>query len=114
MAKDDYFVIVYKILAYLYQQLKKGEKIDRNKISYDSKYCNINKEYWIYIMENMQGEGLIKGFKKGSAKNGDNYIEEQLEKIQITPKGIDFLEDKSISDRVSDLTKGIAKSIPGL
>ena len=28
MAKDDYYVIVYKILAYLYVQLKKGEPID--------------------------------------------------------------------------------------
>lgn len=26
MAKDDYFVVVYKILKYLYECLKKGEK----------------------------------------------------------------------------------------
>ena len=28
MAKDDYYVIVYKILAYLYMQLKNGENIN--------------------------------------------------------------------------------------
>lgn len=28
MAKDDYYVIVYKILAYLYVQLKKGESVE--------------------------------------------------------------------------------------
>lgn len=28
MAKDDYFVIVYKILSYLYVQLKSGEDVD--------------------------------------------------------------------------------------
>lgn len=28
MAKDDYFVIVYKILAYLYMKLKNGEEIE--------------------------------------------------------------------------------------
>lgn len=28
MAKDDYHVIVYQILAYLYQCLKKGEQVN--------------------------------------------------------------------------------------
>ena len=28
MAKDDFFYISYKILAYLYHAMKKGEKID--------------------------------------------------------------------------------------
>ena len=30
MAKDDYYVIVYQTLAYLYIQLKAGKRIDIN------------------------------------------------------------------------------------
>ena len=33
MAKDDYFVIVYQIPAYLYQRLKRGEPADGSMIS---------------------------------------------------------------------------------
>ena len=34
MAKDDYHVIVYQILAYLYAQLKAGEDPDEAMLSY--------------------------------------------------------------------------------
>ena len=36
MAKDDYFVIVYKILSYLYVKLKSGEDTNPNMITH---YC---------------------------------------------------------------------------
>lgn len=35
MAKHDYYVIVYKILAYLYIQLKAGEPMDTDMIRYE-------------------------------------------------------------------------------
>lgn len=35
MAKDDYYVIVYKILAYLYVQLKKCESVEGEMLMYD-------------------------------------------------------------------------------
>ncbi len=115
MAKDDYHVIVFKILTYLYQQLKKAEPLDPAMISPGSKACgDIPLEYWKYILENMQGEGLIRGLKKGNAKSGDGYIEAQLERIQITPKGINLLQDKSTVKMVNDLLKGVVRTIPGL
>jgi hypothetical protein len=33
MAKDDYYVLVYQILKYLYEQLKAGKKADLKKVS---------------------------------------------------------------------------------
>ena len=35
MAKNDYYVIVYKRLAYLYTKLKAGEKIEPEMLMYD-------------------------------------------------------------------------------
>ena len=48
MSRDDYFVIVYQLLAYLYKQLKMGKDIDPIMIKHDSKYLRINRRYWIY------------------------------------------------------------------
>lgn len=45
MAKDDYYVIVYKILAYLYIKLKEGNSADIEMIKHDSKLLNINEYY---------------------------------------------------------------------
>lgn len=42
MAKDDYYVIVYKILAYLYIQLKKGEAVEPEMLMYDGTLFQIN------------------------------------------------------------------------
>lgn len=61
MAKDDYHVIVYQILAYLYQCLKKGERVEQKNLEYNCKYFQINKSYWTYILYHMQESGLIKG-----------------------------------------------------
>ena len=37
MAKDDYFVIVCKILCYLYDRLKNGKSVDLNYLSYNGR-----------------------------------------------------------------------------
>lgn len=42
MARDDYYVIVYQILAYLYQKLKKGQDIDPKEISNNCTLFKIN------------------------------------------------------------------------
>ena len=61
MAKDDYHVIVYQILSYLYQCLKKGEPIDGDKLNYGSELLRINRSYWAYVIYNMHRMGLIEG-----------------------------------------------------
>ena len=44
MARDDYFVIVYQVLKYLYDCLKKGEKPDRRYLINDE--YSIPENYW--------------------------------------------------------------------
>ena len=44
MAKDDYHVIVYQILAYLYQCLKTGKDVDSKMLSVDSDYFLVNEQ----------------------------------------------------------------------
>lgn len=90
MAKDDYHVIVYKILAYLYMRLKKGEPIEAEMLMYDGGLFQINREYWVYIIENLLEEGYIKGISNPTTGNG-YYIREQLPACSITPKGINYV-----------------------
>lgn len=42
MAKDDYHVIVYKLLAYLYRCLKDGEAIQTDLLEPGSRMINVN------------------------------------------------------------------------
>ena len=64
MARDDYHVIVYQILAYLYTQLKAGNPVDGNLLKHDGPYFQINERYWQYIMVNLLTSGLISGVER--------------------------------------------------
>lgn len=61
MAKDDYYVIAYRILAYLYACLKAGEQVDISYITAQSDAINISQNYWEYIMRHLYEDGYIDG-----------------------------------------------------
>lgn len=111
MAKDDYYVIVYQILSYLYQRLKKGEDVDPKQISWDSDFFSINKKYWNYIMVNLIRQGLIDGIRQVEIDNAPPMIT-HLDGCQITPAGIAFLSDNSTIEKAKQFFKDAKEMIP--
>ncbi len=111
MAKDDYYVIVYKILAYLYIQLKNGEDIEADMLTHDGKLFKINKKYWIYIIEHMLDDGYIEGLviKKTF---GRDIIILGWDDLKITPKGIDYLCNNSTLEKAKEFLKNIKEITP--
>lgn len=61
MAKDDYFVITYKILSYLYACMKAGETPDLSYLHYDTEDFPVCRAYWNDIFSNLIEEGYIRG-----------------------------------------------------
>lgn len=110
MAKDDYYVIVYQILSYLYKCLKEGEKVDGNAISADGTLFAINERYWEYIMVNMHAQGFIRGLSIKKSPNGV-YIS-RLNECEITPDGIDYLCDNSRIKRAYEFAKDALNILP--
>ena len=110
MAKDDYFVIVYQILAYLYQCLKKGVDVDANMIAHDSPNLNINKRYWLYVIDHLSEEGLIEGVV--FANTFDGRVPYEMRKCTITPKGIAYLCENSFMKRAVAFLKEVKEIIP--
>ncbi len=64
MAKDDYPVIVYRVLLYLYKQLKSGTPPDTAELRPEGSLFNTNETYWRFILTNMHREGLITGLQE--------------------------------------------------
>lgn len=111
MAKDDYHVIVYQILAYLYQQLKKGADVDSSKLTHDSNFLSINKKYWRYIMISLLNEGYIGGIVV--EETIDEVVEiYNLEKCQITLRGIEYLTDNSTMEKAKNFFKDVKDIVP--
>lgn len=112
MAKDDYHVIVYQILAYLYQCLKKGEKVEEKNLEHNCKYFQINKDYWVYILYHMQESGLIEGILFVDIDDMELPYPTQLEDCRITPMGIEYLCDNSFMEKAKKFLKDIKEITP--
>ncbi len=111
MAKDDYFILVYKILKYFYKCLKSGAAPDFTYLAYETKEFPIHKEYWEYIFENLSDEGYIEGVYVIRADTGFTCIK-YTSNIRITPLGIEYLEDNKMMKKVANAVKDIASLIP--
>ena len=100
MAKDDYHVIVYQILSYLYQRLKKGEQVQASMLECESiLFKKINKRYWAYIIYHMSEMGMIEGICFTEIDGLDIPYASALEKCMITPLGIEYLCDNYFMEK---------------
>ncbi len=112
MAKDDYFVIVYKILAYMYKCLKDGKYPDTYNILNAESYC-INEGYFKNILKEMNINGYIRGLKVSYAMNGEIYIFFKND-FGISEKGILFLEENLTMEKAYKTIKKAMDIIPGV
>lgn len=111
MPKDDYFYIVYQILSRLYACLKAGRRINPEDLSAKTTAYAIHESYWIYIMKNLIREGYIDGV---SAYESDDTTQIAfLESAQITPKGIQYLQENSGIQKVIKALKTVKEITPG-
>lgn len=111
MAKDDYHVIVYQILAYLYTQLKAGEPVDEKMLEHDSRYLGINEKYWIYVIDNLLKQGLITGPVIIDTWGNEKMVS-GLDETQITPAGIEFLCENSFLSKAKEFLKDAKSIVP--
>ena len=91
MAKDDYFVILYEIMKYLYSCLKQGKNVEVDQLT--AEYFEIPERYWKYIMYNLINDGYVTGAFARKTKSGIAIID--LGSIQITPQGIQYYFDNN-------------------
>lgn len=116
MARDDYPVIVYQILSYLYKQLKEGKAIQEEYLMPDGKLFRINQNYWLYILINLQKDGYIDGldFIERNYAGEEGIVREvyDLKYCNITPKGIEYLTDNSFIQKAKDFLKDVKSIVP--
>lgn len=110
MAKDDYDVIVYKILLYYYAIMKR--KIVYSEESFQAllSKADIPDEYLADVLRMMQSEGLIEGAVIVKAWGHDYIISSDKMDISITADGIRYLKENATMKRIA----GTLKEIPGL
>lgn len=113
MSKDDYAVIVYQILAYLYDCLKKDRKVEGEKIYWNSSpYFAVNENYWKYVIVSMMDQELISGITLTQHWGQEYPIIQDLDSCRITPKGIEYVCDNSFMEKAKRFLKTAKEVTP--
>lgn len=112
MAKDDYDVIVYKVLVYYYACLKR-EIIFEKKVFEETVVKGINQSYFNTVLYFMKEEGLITGLTFTNAWGGEHILISSLNDAEIAPDGIHYLKDnskmKAVGEHLKEAVDVIAK-----
>ena len=123
MAKDDYDVIVYRILVYLYACFK-GKILFEGATFREAVRKNVESdEYFARVLRLMLSESLISGLVVTKAWGQTYLIASDLRDMEITAEGIHYLKEnstmqrvgrtlKETSDIIADLASVLQLSIP--
>lgn len=110
MANDDMHVIMYKILAYLYWCMKRGEEPQFEHYSNDGDVLDIPYAYWAQIMKDMDARGYIDGFVFVGEWGGGTIVKPVTPRI--TMEGVDFLQENSRMRKVLKFLKDTKSALP--
>lgn len=113
MAKDDYDVIVYKVLVYYYACLKRKIIFDKTVFN-ETVAKGVNESYFNTVLYFMKNEGLITGLTFVNAWGGEHLLANGLDNAEITPDGIHYLKDNSKMKAVGDHLKDVVDVIAAL
>lgn len=105
----DNFKAVYKILSTLEKSMDLPE-VDMESI--DHKALDISKERWSRYIEMMLDVGYVKGASIKRDITGAMRVD--CSDLRITLKGLEYLQENSIMQRMYNAAKGIKEVVPGL
>lgn len=107
MAQNDMYVVMYKIIAYLYDCMKRGEDPDIARISAGE--LDIPEEYRVHIIEELVDHGYVKGF---GIRYADNMPVVIIDRPRVTMEGVAFAQENSMMGRAKAFLQDAKASIP--
>ena len=103
----DNFKIIYKILSTLEKSMDLEEC---NLDSISAETLNISAERWNKYMEMLLDAGYIKGIRIQKYVTGEARVD--ADDIRITLKGLEYLSENSIMQKMYKTAKGITDLSP--
>ena len=105
----DNFKAVYRILSAL-EKAMDYPAFDIEQIGAHA--LGDSDERWCRYIEMMADVGYIKGVSLSRSISGDMMVDAQ--NIRITLKGLEYLQENSIMQRIYNAAKGIKEIVPGV
>ena len=109
MAKDDFHIVAYRILAYLYECLKRGKDPSESVVGPNA--LGITARYWTDVLRMLSDEGFI---ARATFNIADTLIPGMFGNIKITRAGIEFMNENKSMRRALRWLKDLKETIPGI
>lgn len=103
----DNFSIIYKILSVLEKSMDL-EEADMQRISPEN--LKVSQERWNKYIEMLADAGYIKGVSLKRYADGGLVV--NIDEIRITLKGLEYLSENTIMQRMYKAAKGFTDLIP--
>lgn len=110
MAQDDMYVVMYKILAYLYDCMKRGAKPAQSHYTHDGDLYRIPYPYWAQIMHELVEHGYVDGIVVFEDMSGDLIVD--VVDPRITMEGVQFLQENSMMQKALRFLKETKSALP--
>lgn len=102
MAKDDYNVLVFRILTYFYGCLKRATLFDEDIFKKVIGADTIPEGYIVDVLRMMENDGLITGLTFIKAWGNEYILISDLKDIYITSKGIEYIQDNKTMKKIKE------------
>lgn len=107
MAQNDMFVVMYKVLAYLYDCMKRGEAPETS--CWDASAFGIPEAYWKNIVVQLVEHGLVGGISLLKTKDGIRI--RPIEPF-VTMEGVQFAQENSMMAKAAGFLRDAKAAIP--
>lgn len=100
MARDDFFVVMFKVLTYLYGCLKGKIVFQKEVFLKTVGHDHLNDGVLDRYLKMMADSGYITGISYIQAWGGESILTSDYSDMQITPEGIHYLQENSTMQKV--------------
>jgi len=104
---NDHFKCIYRILSTIENDMD-SKGFDIEKIS--PNILNISEERWVKYINMLIDAGYIKGIEAHYDINEE--LDVNINRLEITLKGLEYLSENTIMQRIYKMAKGISEIIP--
>ncbi|WP_288551968.1 YjcQ family protein [uncultured Ligilactobacillus sp.] len=112
MAKDDYDVVVFRILVYLYSVFKGKQNFRQNVFL--KEVSRIDEEYLKRVLAMMSDEGLIEELHFCRAWGNVRILVNDLADMSITSDGIHYLLENNRMRKIKEFLLNQSGTMAGL
>lgn len=108
MAQNDMYVVMYKIIAYLYDCMKRG--VEPDNAAWGHRALEIPESYWASIVEELVDHGFIVGVEVNHFINGKCVVSAFAPRV--TMEGVAFAQENTMMYKAKAFLKDAKEVIP--